>query len=239
MRYKVGSHVGIVLSFVIFIVFLVFLYSVFEPTVKVEKEKRFALDYLETKLIEKVKTDFASLTITIEEGVSENCVVLDELVIEDNEINSRIIVKDESGEIPISYILSSDSSDLIIQRGSSSDTFFKIYSSDEFDVLSSDAGSGCQISDYDINMWKTERYVSEKEIIELKNRHLNEYEVLKTELEVAKGNEFGFHFIYSNGTEIATKDENVLRGIFVEDVPVQYIDENLNILSGIVKIKIW
>ncbi|MCK4647518.1 hypothetical protein KAT24_01145 [Candidatus Pacearchaeota archaeon] len=43
---KKGSHVGMMLSFVIFVTFLVFLYSILQPVIKIRQDKKLILDSL-------------------------------------------------------------------------------------------------------------------------------------------------------------------------------------------------
>ena len=49
---KKGSHVGVVVSFVIFVTFLVFLYTIVQPATVREKDRQYLLDYLTLNLIE-------------------------------------------------------------------------------------------------------------------------------------------------------------------------------------------
>ncbi len=48
---KRGSHVGMMISFVIFITFLVFLYSILQPVIKTRQDKELVLDSLKTELL--------------------------------------------------------------------------------------------------------------------------------------------------------------------------------------------
>lgn len=49
--YKKGSHVGMMISFVIFVTFLVFLYSILQPVIKIRQNKELVLDSLKTELV--------------------------------------------------------------------------------------------------------------------------------------------------------------------------------------------
>ncbi|MFH1917494.1 MAG: hypothetical protein ABIJ14_00060, partial [Nanoarchaeota archaeon] len=74
----------------------------------------------------------------------------------------------------------------------------------------------------------------------LKNIYETNYSDLKKDLKIPDENEFGFDFIYNNDrTTIKVGEENSQTNIYIEEIPVQYIDEEANILTGLIKIKVW
>jgi len=237
---KKGSHVGMVLSFVIFITFLVFLYSIVEPAIKTQKDEQAVLEYLKTELIGKVSADLTSVSIAIDKTTNKDCVELENLRTETG-IDSKLIVKDN---LENSFTAKISDDDLFIDRESSEDDFFKIRVSEEFEETETGTMSDCEIlqegsiSGYTIGLIRTNKYVFEAKIIELKEEYENDYENLKDELGVSSGNEFGFSFSYNNGTTIGT-EESVSTNIYTEEIPIQYIDESASILSGSINIKIW
>ena len=124
---KRGTHVGIVLSFVIFITFLVFLYSIVEPVIRVQRDKESLLDYLRIELIRRFSANLTTATISITtEGYSTNCVNL-VYALEETGINERIIVKDNQGNFVKTNISNQNYQDIIINRESIEEDFFKIY----------------------------------------------------------------------------------------------------------------
>ena len=68
MKSKRGSHVGVVLSFVMFVTFLIFLYSILEPQLKVERDKEAFLEYLKRDLVQNF---YEELTVVITKSVHE------------------------------------------------------------------------------------------------------------------------------------------------------------------------
>jgi len=238
---KIGSHIGIILSFVIFVVFLTFLYSTMEPLIKVDEDKNFMLDYLEVALINKLNTNITTLTITIDESISQNCIVLDNLIKEEKGLNSKIIIKDYYKNILLSFISEDSDNNLIVNRGSN--TFLKIYGSEELKSLTTNPESSCAVltkgSGYEIRLLKLSKYISKTKVEELNANYLGEYANLKEELNIPEGSDFGFGFIYNNGTIIETESKNVSRSVYTKEIPVRYLDDEANILSGDIKIKIW
>jgi len=239
---KRGSHVGIALSFVVFVTFLIFLYSILEPTIKTQGDKQSLLDYLEKDLIENFSANLTTSTLSIIEKAPQNCVEIENLI-EEIGINSRIIVKDESEDISQAYISKKDSNNLLINRDDSENTFFKIYSSEEFEELETSEINPCKTlkkdDGYSLGLTRKDKYIFEKRVIGLIERYNEEYESLKEELKIPLGSEFGFSFAYSNGTITGTEEKEISANIYADEIPMQYIDEDANILSGFINIRVW
>ena len=129
--------------------------------------------------------------------------------------------------------------DLIVNRAG--DNFLKVYGSEEFENLSEGSTSGCQIlgAEYEIALLKLSEHISEARVEELVNNYTEGYDGLKEEFDIAEGSDFGFGFVYNNGTVIETESVNVSRSVYVEDVPVRYVDSDANVLTGFLRIKVW
>ena len=63
-RGKKGSHVGVMLSFVIFITFVVFLFVIFESKINFFQDKESYLEFIEKALLEKFDSDLANIEQT-------------------------------------------------------------------------------------------------------------------------------------------------------------------------------
>lgn len=226
-----GNHVEIVISFIIFITFVIFLFASVQPSITKQEDKKNTYENIELKILERVSSDVTVITFNITAG-GANCVNLDNLLGELS-IGENLVVKDASGTIIPSSI---DGSSLQLTRTSTDDTLFKIYYSEVFDELP--AGSGCGSVNYDIGLTKTNKYVSEERVNEL---IVYDYDLLKEELKVSKGNNFGYGLAFSNGTVIAetTNDKELSTSIYIKETPVEYIDLQGNIKEGYLRIKIW
>lgn len=242
---KRGSHVGVVLSFVVFITFLIFLYSVMEPSIKIQKDKQSLLDYLERELIEKFSANMTIFTLTIKEECSQNCIEIENLMNVEG-ITTKMLVKNESESLCEAYISGEGSSNLLIKRGDSENKFFKIYCSEESETLESSTIHPCGNlgeEDYAFGLTRMGGYIFETkitELIEVYGEIYGEgYENLKEELKIPAGSEFGFSFTYSDGAVEGTEEKEVLTSVYVEEIPIQYIDEKANINSGFLNIKVW
>ena len=240
---KRGSHVGVVLSFVIFVTFIIFLYSITEPAMRMQRDKESLLDYLKIELIKRFSANLTSVAVMTNKTVKESCVELVNLT-EEVEVDSHLIIKDEKGDISLAKI---SGNDLFIDRViyESELVFFKIYNSEEFEALDEGAMEGCKElkrdeKGYIIGLVRTDEYIFEKKIIDLINEYETNYDNLKTnELKIPSGSEFGFSLIYSNETRIGTEEKNISTNIYAREIPIQYVDEEANINSGFINIKVW
>ena len=75
---KLGSHVGMIISFVIFITFIVFLYSVVKPAITTGEDKKTILSALEMQILNNISANLTSASIQVNRVLNPNnpCVEL-------------------------------------------------------------------------------------------------------------------------------------------------------------------
>lgn len=232
---KKGSHIGIILSIVIFVGFLIFLYVIMGPAIKPQKDKQALLDSLEIRLLEQVSSDLTTVTMSISNSYTPigNCISIAH-VEEVGELDS--IVKDEDGN-PVN---SNPGTNLDIDW--TGGRFFKIYYSEEsFDdfPLSNGCDNPVINSDYFINSIKTNEKIFETKILTLISLYEGDYGYVKELLRVPEGNDFSFNFTYNNRTNIGTVKQIPLVNVYVEEIPVQYVNREANLEPGAITIKVW
>lgn len=244
MKNKRGSHVGMILSFVIFITFIVFLYVVVKPAVTTGEEKKTTLDYIESKIEENVSGEFTSISIKIKTNPNQKCIKLEQFFVY-SLVSAYVIVKNETGNIQEAYYdPATDFDDLRINRNNKNNIFFKIYYSPKFNKLLTTTINPCNlvhyITEYNITSITSGTYVFEKDIYNLTQYYKNNYEQLKTQFNIPPGNEFGFAFTNSSGGKIEAS-VNASKGIsiYAGETPIQYIDDKANVLSGFINVKVW
>jgi hypothetical protein len=242
---KNGSHVGMMLSFVIFITFIIFVYAAVKPAVKTGEDKRTTMDYIEKKIEENTSVELASISLKISESQnpSTECVNFSNFF-PYSLVSPNLIIKNESGDVQEAYYnITSDFSGFRLYRADTNNIFFKVYHSPEFDKLPGNLLEPCTpidyISDYNITSTTTREYLFERKMYNLLDYYRNNYEELKDRFNVPPGTEFGFVFMQSNGTTIEVGNASENTDVYVRETPVQYIDNEANILSGFINIKVW
>ena len=228
IKNKRGDHIGTVISFVLFMTFVVFLYSITSPALKSSDEEENLLVYLENKIIENISDYLTSISVSF--SPSGNC-----LQVNNYPYASNVLVKNSEGEIVNSDVLSGN---LYIELNSES--FFNIYASESFLNSPEWDSSSCNPSaNYNLGLYRTEEKVSEEKVSELLKVYSENYDRVKEYFKVPDSREFGFGFIYNNNTLVSTDDKNVSTNIYTNKIPVEYFNEEAEILQGFVNIKVW
>ncbi len=228
MRNKRASHVGVVLSFVIFITFIVFIYSVLESPTKVKQEKEPLLEHVQRNIIENV-TGNVKLTTLETAGMSGGCISLKEIGLS----GKNFIAKDFDGNI-----VGSGATNNI----DGSANLVKVYSTKEY--LNNLDASGCESTlekNYDYGLVRSDEYIMVskiKELIDYINQGTKNYKKLKIEFGIQE-NEFDFMFYNSSGESIGFESEEASTSIYSEEIPVTYFDENAKINIGRLRIRVW
>jgi len=231
---KKGSHVGVVLSFVVFVTFLIFLYSVLEPSIKTDEDKKSILAYLKTALVEDLSANFTDSSIVVDEGHSytQNCFKINKF--KTGELG--IIVKDAGGLVD--YELQGNN--IKIKHGE--DKFFNIYYSEEFGTAmgSLTVCENLRINDYSIGLVKTNEYVFKSKINDFITEHVTDVEAQRERLKIPDNIEFGIEFEDQMQTRtLTTQDREPTTNIYIEEIPIQYVDEDASLKFGKLRVKIW
>ena len=249
MAGKRGSHIDIVISFVIFVVFLGFLYSIISPA-KVQENKEAILNQLEKEIKDKLSADLTSSSINIPGDYTWDCFQVEHPITFEEGLN--VIVKNETNDV---VKFASEESAGAIKKylkidGRPDMKSFKIYySEEEFNGLGLDeencfenAGQFVlETTDYPIKqvgLIRTEKYIFETKVRKaFENKE--SYDEVKESLDVPYGSEFSFNFTFNDGTSVAGENKKVSTNVYAREVPVQYINEEANITLGYLNIKVW
>lgn len=235
-----GSHVGVVVSFMIFVTFVLFVRVLLEPALTTNPDKESMLGSVEKKIISSTSFQTIVVTISLESSITQTCVSIGSFINNFDAYNG-IVIKNENGDLISSSLSSTDLNTLQIKRNTNSEDFFKIYSSNGFDDVNYESIS-CESmtegSDYTIARTKKQYYVFESKVADLISDYSN-YNSFKESLNLPNGTDVGFSFELENGTIISTNETSVTTNIFVKEKSVEYLDENSNVLSGKLKTRIW
>jgi len=240
IKSKKASHVGVILSFVIFVTFVFMIFFVLQPRLKVV-DKTNSLDYIATELISNVSTDLTAVSVVINKSNPQGCVQLIDLI-NKTEITDRVIVKNETGSI-LTTSVSTDGRSLYVQRGNS--YLIYVYNAKDFNQAPTGGINPCQQiteggTGYTLGLSKTEPYVFDTGVAKLWLEYTLKYDILKNYLKANPEDDFGFKFIYNNKSEIKTPVYNLTSiNIYVGQTPVQYVNSKATIESGFFETTIW
>ena len=272
-RNRSGSHVGMIISFVIFITFIVFLYTVIKPAFNTGEDKKTILDDITNTIINNVSSNLTVVTLQLDSSNdhSKNCMRVQNFFDFINNYSTLIPspyfarVQDETGTLLSAAVVNSgniitildnpsyspDNKDLEIVRTSSTSVnnngvltnlFFKVYASTQFSALPTQAVSPCPVStNYNIGSVLITKYVFQKSVLSLINNYNNDYGNLKTELNIPPGNEFDFSFEDVKGITTSTTGQKPPEStnVYSSQIPIQYVDDNADIQTGFINIKVW
>ena len=244
MYNKNGSHVGFVISFVLFVTFIVFMYLLLNSRLDFGQNKQNSLEYVKSEIIERVSENLTITSLSTNKTVfSENCFFFTDFISKTSAGN-RLMVQNDSGNIFIAYT-SQDLTDLYINRDGSGSDFFRIYSSEDFPATANYSGtpSPCvnfsEGAGYTIGLSKEEDYIFESKVLELLNNYTTDYEALKKDIKISSSDEFGFVLTYNNGTQVKTPEINATINIYSERVPIQYIKTDSKRETGFIDVLVW
>jgi len=248
---KRGSHVGLVLSFVIFVVFLIFMYPLVGPALKVQQDKQYLLEPIEKRLLDTFSSTITTITINLGIDISgKDCIKiqndiytrLEEIFGEDFD-EEFLLIKDETGLV---YGYARSGQGIIIDTDETADnpsSFFKIQASNEIDPSPQTDAVGCTpITDTSgiFGLITTGDWIFESKIIEMLDFYEEGYSLFKSDiLKISAENEFAYSFEYFNGTIITTPEKDIFTSVYVSEVPILYLDLEGNINSGVITIKTW
>ena len=249
---KRSTQVGVVISFIVFIMFLYFLLILIRPAFKTAHTVREPfLDYLKFSLQEMFVSNLTTMAIYVNIQSQQTCVSLKNIVKPIEEYGMKInqlIIKNEAGEI-LDYSVRGEN-DLWVKTGKKYEGYLKIYYSEET------SSSYCSLNpaqcgilgcsprgdDYQIHIVSINSEVFEQKIHSFIEKYSTDYETLKKELKLPYGTEFEFSIVFENSEGHVIEASQPLpadREVYVEEIPIRYLDEWGTIKYGVLTLKIW
>jgi len=245
IKNKTGSHVGMILSFMIFITFVVFVLVVLQPIIDTGEGRQTTLDDTETKIMNNVSANFTTASINFE-GVhnpGRACVTFESILAILNIVPPyNVIIKNESGAVQDSYIYDPTFADIRVNRRIRNNVFFKLYESSKFKALTVNTSLNCEglnSTEYEIGSVYSGNYVFESSVRELIHEYNTNYDNLKIELGLSPASEFAFTLTLSNGSILEAAKTIKAKNIYAQETPIQYVNSDANIQSGYIITKIW
>ena len=231
-----GTHVGVIISFGVFIVFLVFLFLILEPSLKVNEGKEETLENMGTLFISYLDSELTTVSIQINQDIG-SCVDFSGVDFIPSGLNNNNIFVKNSTNANMKFDWLADTSHLLVENNGQN-RFFKIYASTGINSQEN-VPSGCQApTSYTLGNVKTENNIFERDIIDAISLYKINFALLRQNVGITT-DEFGFDFIYSNGTLVGTGEKSENKNVFAKEIPINYLDEDLNSNAGSIIIKTW
>ena len=230
MKNKKGSHLGIVFSLIIFVGFLVFLYIIAAPGLIPQKDKTLAMEQLKIKLPESFSADLTEISLLLIAAPGGDCAEINHFA---GFETLNYIVKDKNKN-PIG----SSSLGVLLEMAFTGDTFYKLFYSEEpFDNFP--RSGDCETTAYNIESSKTSKKVFETTIVEFIGIYNDDYEDLKESLNIAFETDFSFKFTDKGELVVGPDITDKTLEIYVEEIPLEYVDAEANLNPGILTISVW
>ena len=239
-----GSHIDVVISFVIFVIFLGFLYSIISP-IKIKEDKETTLNYLEKEMIEKMSANLTSSSTKVD--AFHDCFEIHNIV---NNSALNIIVLDINNT-PVRFAINDVGQDRYIRiDGHTSKRNFKVYySSENFSKLSLNESCTFEIGTYNAEFGENDPIKTvglvrvEKYVFETKVRKILEdatvYNEIKDDFNLPYGTNFDFRFKFADGNVVGRENKDIKGNVYVREVFVPYMNKTAGINYGTLYVRVW
>ena len=221
---KAGTHVGVILSFVIFVTFLIFMMVFIQPPTKEKETKTSALNALKVNLEKETSEEITTLLVHNQVSTA-NCVYVDESSLNLGSTNSTVKDADEG------IIESKREGGNIYFDNTGGNNFFKvIYSEEDFTSIELSDTIDCEPAV--INAHTNKKEILESKIVETINFYETNYSDLKQTMNLAFDEDFSIQFEYSNKTIIGQESTGRKTNIYSSKFQILYLDKNADLKIG-------
>jgi len=239
MAGKKGSHVGMVLSFVVFVVFLIFLYSILQPSLSRDESKEQELEYLKSQILNNISEKVSSFSVSFNKGAGQTCL---RVTYPEKVKGQGAIAKDFSGnnynsELDISDPDNPASEIDISSLGQGQGTMTILYA--ESFPLSSGSVLCPNSVHYDDELFLEKDEVIGPKISHLITAYSDDYQKLKEILGISESNDFSLEFEDFNGDIESTPEAQTAAEVYAEEIPIQYMNFTGGISGGFIRLRVW
>lgn len=241
MRSKRGSHVGMILSFVIFITFLIFIYTTLQPTIKTGREKQVILDHIKKDIISDITGNLTTVNIEILQDSPESSCFNFKDIVEVSDLDNTI-VKNSQGDI-VNSNKKTDSIDA--SWNGEGNQFFKIIYSEQDFIETSEPASSCyqletcsETTKCKINSVRQDEQILATKIGEVLGDYEGKHEILRERFNIPADSDFAI-IAYVGDSSFGAEPINSQVNIFSDEVVFQYINSTADTSTGKMRISVW
>ena len=231
---KRASHVGMVLSFVIFVAFLLFIFTTLQPLTETNSQRDIFLDYLKVTITDQVSSNLTKITVSGVEDKKKLKIAPSENF--DYGGDYFVVKDDEFVDIPAESV----NREILIRKSKDNGLVYLYFSPEE--IISGaikNMGSEVSYEEVDISLYQERKYIFESKVLNFIEELDTEYEIVKNDLEISGANDFGVIFENAQGDIFQTLEQDVQENIYVDRIPIEYVNSSANVLHGFLSVKVW
>lgn len=241
---KKGSHVAVIISFVIFVTFLFFIYAALEPAVKSKQAGEQFLSSSKDALLTNFSANITYAAIHINNDFDvdgEDCLRITSLsqIMPSGLDGDNIFIKDSS-ESTVGFSWDGQDSSLEVEE-ENSNRLFRAYVSEA--ISSSETSlNGCPAvssNSYTLGLVKTEEKAFEQKIVNAIQVYQTNYPAFKASIGISEDKNIGFDFAYSNGTSVTTGEESPETNVYALEFSFDYLSRNMITEAGKLTVRTW
>jgi hypothetical protein len=223
-----ASHVEVIFAFVLFITFVAGAIYFVNPS-KSDQSGEIASKYALDTLVENVSSQLVRYSFVVQDSYSAG------IWFKISSIYSTLnaVAKKENGVILPGK---QQGSNICVALGPGN--FTSIELSDAFNSLSTYSGV-CDIKKYSLASVTSEKIVSEKKIMSLRDKYYSDYVGAKSLLGVPTSNDFSFYLIYDQNNQISAQMNSTGISKYSYERNVKVATMNGETKFGILRVVVW
>ena len=214
-RNKKATHVGVILSFVIFITFVIFIFVILKPTSNIQKGDNSNIIFLKKNIENFISAETTSFILSTP-GI-DLCFTLNESVFGVEGLNYS--VKNEHNT-PIKS--DQNANELFIEKDNSGNLYKVTYSPRNLSNLLLENHGGCGVVTIN-SVRKTNQFIEPK-IEELILKQEENYSGLKQDFNIPSEKEFGINFTFENETSMGKSLPDKKKATYIKKFQIIYLD---------------
>ena len=214
-RNKKATHVGVILSFVIFITFVIFIFVILKPTSNIQKGDNSNIIFLKKNIENFISAETTSFILSTP-GI-DLCFTLNESVFGVEGLNYS--VKNEHNT-PIKS--DQNANELFIEKDGLGNLYKVTYSPRNLSNLLLENHVGCGVVTIN-SVRKTNQFIEPK-IEELILKQEENYSGLKQDFNIPSEKEFGINFTFENETSMGKSLPDKKKATYIKKFQIIYLD---------------
>ena len=214
-RNKKATHVGVILSFVIFITFVIFIFVILKPTSNIQKGDNSNIIFLKKNIENFISAEITSFILSAP-GI-DFCFTLNGSVFGVEGLNYS--VKNEHNT-PIKS--DQNANELFIEKDNSGNLYKVTYSPRNLSNLLLKNHEGCGVVTIN-SVRKTNQFIEPK-IEELILKQEENYSGLKQDFNIPSEKEFGINFTFENETSMGKSLPDKKKATYIKKFQIIYLD---------------